>query len=68
MRAHKGQSTVEYILLVTAVIAGYHFVYTGHGNKQPFSRRMNSVFNSTTQDMLNVAFPPCKTTRQCNKL
>ena len=53
MRAHKGQSTVEYILLVTAVIAGCHLVYDRQG--QYFSERLNQVFNQTTQDMLNVA-------------
>ena len=53
MRTHKGQSTVEYILLVTAVIAVVIFFTTGQ--RQPFSDGLNSVFNPTTQDMLNVA-------------
>ena len=53
MRAHKGQSTVEYILLVTAVIAVI-VLFTG-GNNSVFQQRLNSVFNTTTQDMLNVA-------------
>jgi len=53
MRAHKGQSTVEYILLVTAVIAVIILFTTG--NNSPFQQRLNSVFNTTTQGMLNVA-------------
>lgn len=52
MRAHKGQSTVEYILLVTAVIAVI-ILFTANGGL--FQTRLNSVFNTTTQDMLNVA-------------
>jgi hypothetical protein len=53
MRASKGQSTVEYILLVTAVVAVI-ILFTA-GNNSPFQSRLNSVFNTTTQDMLNVA-------------
>jgi len=53
MRAHKGQSTVEYILLVTAVVAVIILFTTG--NNSPFQQRLNSVFNTTTQGMLNVA-------------
>jgi Flp pilus assembly pilin Flp len=53
MRAHKGQSTVEYILLVTAVIAV--IVLFTVGNTSLFQTRLSSVFNTTTQDMLNVA-------------
>ena len=53
MRLDKGQSTVEYILLVTAVIAVIILFTTG--NNSLFQQRLNSVFNSTTQDMLNVA-------------
>jgi len=53
MDAHKGQSTVEYILLVTAVVTVVILFTTGQGNI--FQTRLNSVFNSTTQDMLNVA-------------
>lgn len=53
MRTRKGQSTVEYILLVTAVLAVVILFTTG--NKSPFQQNLNSVFNSTSQDMLNVA-------------
>lgn len=53
MRLHKGQSTVEYILLVTAVIAV--IVLFTVGNTSLFQTRLMNVFNSTTQDMLNVA-------------
>lgn len=44
---------MEYILLVTAVIAV--IVLFTAGNNSLFQQRLNSVFNSTTQDMLNVA-------------
>jgi len=53
MRALKGQSTVEYILLITAVIAVIILFTTG--NNSPFQKNLNSVFNTTSQDMLNVA-------------
>jgi Flp pilus assembly pilin Flp len=53
MRAQTGQSTVEYILLVTAVV-GVIILFTV-GNNSTFQTRINSVFNTTTQDMLNVA-------------
>ena len=53
MRAHKGQSTVEYVLLVTAVIGVIILFAVGNGSL--FQQRLNNVFNSTTQDMLNVA-------------
>ena len=53
MRADKGQSTVEYILLVTAVIAVI-ILFTA-GKNSLFQQRLNSVFNTTTQDMLNAA-------------
>jgi hypothetical protein len=54
MRAYKGQSTVEYILLVTAVTLIVVLFTTGHGAGS-FQSGLNQVFNSTTQDMLNVA-------------
>jgi Flp pilus assembly pilin Flp len=53
MRAHKGQSTVEYILLVTAVVLVIVLFTTGNGSL--FQQRLNTVFNQTTQDMVNVA-------------
>jgi hypothetical protein len=48
-----GQSTVEYILLVTAVIAVVIFFTTGDNNV--FQNRLINVFNQTTQDMVNAA-------------
>ena len=53
MLAQKGQSTVEYILLITAVI-GVVILFT-NPTKGLFPQRVNQVFNETTQDMLNVA-------------
>ena len=53
MRSRKGQSTVEYILLVTAVIAVIVLFTTG--KTSPFQSRLNSVFNSTSQEMVNAA-------------
>jgi uncharacterized protein (UPF0333 family) len=50
---NKGQNTVEYLLLITAVVAVV--VLFSVGNNSPFQQRLNSVFNTTTQDMLNVA-------------
>ena len=54
MRTHKGQSTVEYILLVTAVILVVVLFTTAKGPGS-FQTGLNKVFNQTTQDMLNVA-------------
>jgi hypothetical protein len=53
MHAHKGQSTVEYLLLITAVIAVIVLFTTG--NNSPFQQNLNSVFNTTSQAMLNTA-------------
>ncbi len=53
MHSHKGQSTVEYILLVTAIIAVV-IAFT-NPTRGLFSQRVNQVFTTTTQDMLNVA-------------
>ena len=53
MRTEKGQSTVEYILLVTAVI-GVIILFCG-GNQSLFQQRLNKVFNQATQDMVNVS-------------
>ena len=54
MRAHKGQSTVEYILLVTAVILVIVWFTTSKGSGS-FQNSFNQVLNQSTQDMLNVA-------------
>ena len=54
MRSLKGQSTVEYILLVTAVTLTVILFTTG-GGQYSFQNSLNKVFNETTQDMLNVA-------------
>ena len=53
MGSQKGQSTVEYILLVTAVVAVI-LLFTV-GNNSLFQTRLTNVFNQTSQDMLNVA-------------
>jgi hypothetical protein len=52
MRLNKGQSTVEYILLVTAVVTVIIIFMTKNGL---FQQRLTTVFNSTTQSMVNVA-------------
>jgi len=49
----KGQSTVEYILLVTAVIAAIIIFTTGSNSS--LRSRLGSVFNQTTDQMQNVA-------------
>ena len=54
MRAHKGQSTVEYILLVTAVTLVV-VLFTLSKGPGTFQGGLNQVYNQTTQDMLNVA-------------
>jgi len=52
MRADKGQSTVEYLLLITAVIVVI-ILFTANGGL--FQTRLNSVFDTMTNEMLNVA-------------
>ena len=54
MRLHKGQSTVEYILLVSAVTLVIILFTTGTG-PGTFQDGLNQVFNGTTQEMINVA-------------
>ena len=49
----KGQSTVEYILLVTAVIAVIILFTTG--NNGPFRTQLTNVLATTSADMVNVA-------------
>ena len=46
----KGQSTVEYILLVTAVIAVIIAITTG-----PFRTKLNDTIDKTTDVMGNMA-------------
>ncbi len=50
---NKGQSTVEYILLVTAVLAVVILFTTG--DRSPFKNRLTNVLNLTTGDMERVA-------------
>ena len=54
MSSDKGQSTVEYILLVTAVILVIVWFTTSKGQGS-FQNSFNQVLNQSTQDMLNVA-------------
>jgi len=54
MRTEKGQSTVEYILLVTAVTLVV-VLFTTSNSPNSFQGGLNKVFNMTTQDMLNTA-------------
>jgi Flp pilus assembly pilin Flp len=49
----KGQSTVEYILLVTAVVA-VMIVFVA-GKNSPFQTQLNGTLNTVTQDMNKVA-------------
>jgi Flp pilus assembly pilin Flp len=44
---------VEYLLIVTAVVTVIILFTSGSGSI--FQTRLNSVFNTATQDMLNVA-------------
>ena len=54
MCSHKGQSTVEYILLVTAVTLVIILFTTGHGPGS-FQGTLTQTLNLSAQDMLNVA-------------
>ena len=51
-RKKKGQSTLEYIILVTAVIAVV-IVFLGPGS--PFRSRVNAVLETTSNRMQNMA-------------
>ena len=52
-RKKKGQSTLEYILLVTAVILVLLWFLTGSGS--PFRERYNDTLDAATNGMLNMA-------------
>jgi len=54
MHKQKAQSTVEYILLVTAVIAAV-ILFTTLKGPGTLQGGLNQVFNQTTQDMLTVS-------------
>ena len=53
LRKKTGQSTVEYILLVTAVILILIFFLVA-GNS-PFKSKINQTLNEGTEGMLNMA-------------
>ena len=50
LKNKKGQSTVEYILLVTAVIAVI-IVFVNGQQKGSFQQTLNSTLNQATEDM-----------------
>ena len=49
----KGQSTIEYLLLVTAVV-GVIIVFIVKGDS-PFKKHVNDTLNSATSDMVSIA-------------
>ncbi|MBI4308984.1 MAG: class III signal peptide-containing protein [Candidatus Omnitrophica bacterium] len=54
-KVKKGQSTVEYIVLVTAVLAvAILFMVSGGGNS-PFQSKLNSTLSTVTDQMTNMA-------------
>jgi hypothetical protein len=53
IKKKKGQSTVEYIILVTAVIAVV-IVFVVNGNS-PFRQKMNQTLGNGTDAMANMA-------------
>lgn len=53
LRNRKGQSTVEYIILVTAVIAVI-IVFVFNPNS-PFRQRVNQTFDQATNSMTNMS-------------
>ena len=53
MKQRKGQSTVEYLLVVTAV-TGVIILFTT-GSESPFKKRLTNVLTETTSDMEHVA-------------
>ncbi len=50
----KGQSTVEYILLVTAVVAV--IIVIVNGDKSPFRKKLNTTIDTITNGMEDKAF------------
>jgi len=52
-KKRKGQSTVEYILLVTAVIIILLVFLTG--TNSPFQKRVNETLQQATDGMVNMA-------------
>jgi uncharacterized protein (UPF0333 family) len=53
IKKKKGQSTVEYIILVTAVIAVIIFFVVN--DSSPFRSKMNQTLGNATDAMVNMA-------------
>ena len=53
LRSKKGQSTVEYLILVAGVIA-ILLVFVGNSGS-PFRKALNSTYDSATNGMQNMA-------------
>ena len=53
LKNKRGQSTIEYIILVTAVIV-IILLFMMSGNS-PFKRAMNETLNSITDEMTNMS-------------
>lgn len=53
IKKKKGQSTVEYIILVTAVLAAIILFVANPGS--PFRSRLDNTLNSATDAMVNMA-------------
>ena len=51
----QGQSTVEYIVLVTAVLAVVIMFMVSGGSGSPFQSKLNSTLSSVTNQMVNMA-------------
>ena len=54
IKKKKGQSTVEYIILVTAVIAVIIF-FVVNGDTSPFRTKMNQTLGNATDAMVSMA-------------
>jgi len=52
MRHNKGQSTVEYIVIVTAILAV--IIAFALSPNSPFQAQLNNVLNTATQSMGNA--------------
>ncbi|MBF0490971.1 MAG: class III signal peptide-containing protein [Candidatus Omnitrophica bacterium] len=48
---NKGQSTVEYVLLVTAVVAVVIVLTVGKGDQSPFQKKLNNTITTTMSGM-----------------
>ena len=55
IKKKKGQSTVEYLILVTAVVAVIIFFVLGSSGTSVFKNTINAAYDQSTNSMVNMS-------------